>query len=281
MFIPANGRDKAITGYKKYDVITMGKELIYKREDDVATITLNREEALNALNTPVLTQLKTVLADIEADESLRAIVITGAGNRAFCAGADVHEIKDMSPIEARDWSLWVQSVISYLEQIGKPVIARINGFCLGGGLELAMACDFRIASDNSIFGLPEINLGIIPGGGGTQRLARLIGKTKAMEMLMTGEPIDAKEALALRLVNQVVPVAELDAAVDSVLNKLRAKSRLTLRTIKLAVNNGLEMDLERALRYEAESFGSAVSTSDAKEGLQAFIEKRKPVFKGE
>ncbi len=261
-------------------MIEMGKEVLYKRRDDVATITLNREDALNALNTPLLRQLRALLADVEADESVRAIVITGAGDRAFCAGADVHELKDMSPIRARDWSLWVQSVISYLEQLSKPVIARINGYCLGGGLELAMACDFRIASDSSVFGLPEVNLGIIPGGGGTQRLARLVGRTKAMEMLMTGEPIDAKEALMLRLVNQVVPVAELDAAVDTVLNKLRTKSRLALRTLKLAVNNGLEMDLERALRYEAECFGSAISTHDAKEGLQAFIDKRKPVFKG-
>ncbi len=280
MFIPVDGRDKAIAGYKECDVIEMGKEVLYKRRDDVATITLNREDALNALNTPLLRQLRALLADIEADESVRAIVITGAGDRAFCAGADVHELKDMSPVGARDWSLWVHSVISYLEQLSKPVIARINGFCLGGGLELAMACDFRIASDSSIFGLPEVNLGIIPGGGGTQRLARLVGRTKAIEMLMTGEPIDAKEALMLRLVNQVVPVAELDAAVDTVLNKLRTKSRLALRTLKLVVNNGLEMDLERALRYESECFGSAISTHDAKEGLQAFIDKRKPVFKG-
>ena len=259
----------------------MGEEVLYARRGGVAAITLNRERALNSLNTALLEKLRAALEDAESDGTVRSIVITGAGNRAFCVGADVKELKDKSQVEARDLSLRFQDLTNYMERLGKPIIARINGFCLGGGLELAMACDFRIASDNSVFGLPEVNLGIIPGGGATQRLTRLIGKTKAMEMLMTGEQIDAEEALRLGLVNRVVPANELDTAVDALLNELKAKSALTLGILKRAVNNGLKMSLERALSYEAECFGSALASRDAKEGLQAFIEKRKPEFRGE
>ena len=280
MFTPFNGCDKETAGHKEYDV-KMEEEVLYTRREGVATITLNREKALNSLNTALLEKLRAALEDAESDVMVRAIVITGAGNRAFCAGADVKEVKDKSHIEARDWSLWFQNITNYMERLRKPIIARINGFCLGGGLELAMACDFRIASDNSVFGQPEVNLGIIPGGGGTQRLTRLIGKPKAMEMLMTGEQIEAEEALRLGLVNRIVPARELDAAVDALVNELKTKSALTLGILKLAVNNGLEMSLERALSYEAECFGSAVASGDAKEGMRAFIEKRKPEFKGE
>jgi len=261
----------------------MGEEVLYAKHEreGVAAITLNRERALNSLNTALLEKLRAALEDAESDGTVRAIVITGAGSRAFCAGADVKELKDKSQAEAKDLSLWFQDITNYMERLRKPIIARINGFCLGGGLELAMACDFRIASDNSIFGLPEVNLGIIPGGGATQRLTRLIGKTKAMEMLMTGEQIDAEEALRLGLVNRVVPANELDTAVNALLSELQAKSALTLGILKLVVNNGLKMSFERALSYEAECFGSALASRDAKEGLQAFIEKRKPEFRGE
>jgi len=261
----------------------MGEEVLYAKHEreGVAAITLNRERALNSLNTALLEKLRAALEDAESDGTVRSIVITGAGSRAFCAGADVKELKDKSQAEAKDLSLWFQDITNYMERLRKPIIARINGFCLGGGLELAMACDFRIASDNSVFGLPEVNLGIIPGGGATQRLTRLIGKTKAMEMLMTGEQIDAEEALRLGLVNRVVPANELDNAVDALLNELQAKSALTLGILKLVVNNGLKMSFERALSYEAECFGSALASRDAKEGLQAFIEKRKPEFRGE
>ena len=261
----------------------MGEEVLYAKHEreGVAAITLNRERALNSLNTALLEKLRAALEDAESDGTVRSIVITGAGSRAFCAGADVKELKDKSQAEAKDLSLWFQDITNYMERLRKPIIARINGFCLGGGLELAMACDFRIASDNSIFGLPEVNLGIIPGGGATQRLTRLIGKTKAMEMLMTGEQIDAEEALRLGLVNRVVPANELDTAVNALLSELQAKSALTLGILKLVVNNGLKMSFERALSYEAECFGSALASRDAKEGLQAFIEKRKPEFRGE
>ena len=261
--------------------MNIGEEVLYTKREGMAAIMLNRERALNSLNTALLEKLRAALEDAESDVTVRAIVITGAGSRAFCVGADVKELKDKSQAEAKDLSLWFQDITNYMERLRKPIIARINGFCLGGGLELAMACDFRIASDNSVFGLPEVNLGIIPGGGATQRLTRLIGKTKAMEMLMTGEQIDAEEALRLGLVNRVVPANELDTAVDALLNELQAKSALTLGILKLVVNNGLKMSFERALSYEAECFGSALASRDAKEGLQAFIEKRKPEFRGE
>ena len=254
--------------------------LLYEKHGKVATVTLNRPKALNALNTSVLKDLRDALVDAEADADIHVIVLTGAGDRAFCAGADIPELRDKSAIEARDWSLWVQEITSYMERLRKPILAKINGFCLGGGLELAMACDFRIATDKSLFGLPEVNLAIIPGGGGTQRLTRLIGKTKALELLMTGTQIDAEEALRLTLVNTVVPVDALDAAVVAVIKELNTKSAVTLGLLKLAVNNGLEMSLEQALYYEAECFGSALATEDSREGLKAFLDKRKAEFKG-
>ncbi len=256
------------------------KNLFYEKKENVATITLNRPKSLNALNTALLTELKDTLEDAEADAEVRVILITGAGEKAFCAGADVAEIRDKNPEEARAWSQWVQEILTFVEQMRKPVIAKIHGFCLGGGLELALACDFRIASEKAIFGMPEVNLAIIPGGGGTQRLPRLIGKTKALELLMAGEQIDASEALRLRLVNKVVPVDELDRAVDVLIKKLLSKSSVTLAILKDAVNKGIEMDLEHALQHEAECFESMLKTEDAQEGLKAFLEKRKPAFKG-
>lgn len=255
-------------------------EVVYEKRGEVATIVLNRDKALNALNTVLLTALRAALEDAEADAGIRVIVLTGAGNRAFCAGADITELQEKSAIEARDWSLWVQEIMNYMERLRKPILAKINGFCLGGGLELAMGCDFRIATEKSIFGLPEINLAIIPGGGGTQRLTRLIGKTKALELLMTGAQIEALEALQLKLVNEVVPEDKLDTAVDSYIEALVTKSAVTLGILKLAVNKGLEMSLEQALYYEAECFGSTLATEDGREGLIAFREKRKAKYRG-
>ncbi|MDI6885755.1 MAG: enoyl-CoA hydratase [archaeon] len=261
--------------------MTEGKKyLLYEKKENVATITLNRPKSLNALNTALLTELKDTLEDAEADAEVRVIVITGAGEKAFCAGADVAEIRDKNPEEACAWSQWVQGILTFIEQMRKSVIAKIHGFCLGGGLELALACDFRIASEKAIFGMPEVNLAIIPGGGGTQRLPRLIGKTKALELLMAGEQIDAAEAFRLTLVNNVVPAAELDNEVDELIKKLLSKSPVTLAILKDAVNKGIEMDLERALQHEAECFESVLKTEDAREGLKAFLEKRKPEFKG-
>jgi len=250
------------------------ENILYEKKEKVAEITLNRPKSLNALNTALLTELRAALEDAEADVEVRAIVITGAGEKAFCAGADIEELLEKSSDEASEWSRWVQGITTDMEKMRTPIIAKINGFCLGGGLELAMACDFRIASEKAVFGQPEVNLVIIPGSGGTQRLPRLIGKTKAMEMLMCGGQIDGEEALRLTLVNEVVPADELDEEVDELIKKLLSKSPVALGIIKDAVNRGLEMDLEHALQYEAECFGQALATEDARQGLKAFLEKR-------
>ena len=254
--------------------------IIYERKDKVATITLNRPKALNALSFALTAEMRDAFQDAENDDNINVIVLTGAGDRAFCAGADISELQQLSPIEARDYSLALQEHTRQMERIRKPVVAKINGLCLGGGLEVAMGCDLRIASDKARFGQPEVNLGVIPGAGGTQRLTRLVGKAKAMELDMLGDMIDAAEAYRLGLVNQVVPAEELDKAVDALMQKLLSKSSVILGTIKLAVNKGIEMDLDRALYYEAECFGSAFSTEDSKEGTKAFLEKRKAEFKG-
>jgi len=250
------------------------ENILYEKKEKVAEITLNRPKSLNALNTALLTELRAALEDAEADVEVRAIVITGAGEKAFCAGADIEELLEKSSDEASEWSRWVQGITTDMEKMRTPIIAKINGFCLGGGLELAMACDFRIASEKAVFGQPEVNLAIIPGSGGTQRLPRLIGKTKAMEMLMCGEHIDAEEAFRVALVNKVVPADKLDSEVDKLVKKLIAKSPVTLGILKAAVNRGIEMDLERALKYEAECFRHALATEDARQGLKAFLEKR-------
>jgi enoyl-CoA hydratase len=254
--------------------------MVYEKKGKVAAITINRPKVMNALNTQLAGEMRDALSDAEADENIRVIVITGAGDRAFCAGADIGELAVLGGIEARDFSLLAQSLTTQIERVRKPVVAKINGLCLGGGNEVAMSCDFRIASDKASFGQPEINLGIIPGMGGTQRLTRLIGRTKAIEMDMLGEMITAAEAHRLGLVNKVVPADELDKAVDELAEKLGSKGPVALGMVKLAVNNGMDMDLNRGLYYEAECFGAACGTEDAKEGTKAFMEKRKPEFKG-
>ena len=259
---------------KEYQLMT------YEKKGRVATITIHRPQVMNALNTQLASEMRVALADAEADTDIRAIVITGAGDRAFCAGVDIGELAVLGAIEARDFSLTAQKLTTQIESIRKPVIAKINGLCLGGGNEVAMSCDFRIASEKAVFGQPEINLGIIPGMGGTQRLTRLIGRTKAIEMNMLGEMIPAAEAHRLGLVNKVVLAAEFDKSVDELVEKLTAKAPVALGMVKLAVNNGIDMDLNRGLHYEAECFGAACGTEDAKEGTKAFIEKRKPEFKG-
>jgi enoyl-CoA hydratase len=254
--------------------------IIYEKKGKVATITLNRPQALNALSTALLTEVHDALEDAEKDGNIGVIVITGAGDRAFCAGADISEIQRLSAVGARDFSLSLHEHTRLMEKIKKPIIAKINGFCLGGGTEVAMSCDFRIASEKARFGQPEVNLGIIPGMGGTQRLTRLVGRTKAMEIDMLGEHIDANEAYRIGLLNKVVPHEELDKAVEEFTQKLLSKSSVVLGIIKLAINKGIEMDLDHALYYEAECFGSAAATEDSKEGAKAFLEKRKPEFKG-
>ena len=254
--------------------------IIYEKKERVANITFNRPQALNALNVASWAELDDALGDAEGDVNISAIVITGAGDRSFCAGADITEIQALTSVAARDFSLSLHEYTRHMERIKKPIIAKINGFCLGGGQEVAISCDFRIASDKARFGQPEVNLGIIPGAGGTQRLTRLVGRTKAMEIAMLGDVIDAHEAYRLGLLNKVVAAEELDEAVDEFVKKLLSKSSVVLGIIKLAINKGIEMDLDRALYYEAVCFSSARSTEDSVEGLKAFVEKRKAEFGG-
>jgi enoyl-CoA hydratase len=253
---------------------------VLEKKDEVATIILNRPAALNALNARLLSDFEGIVRDTAADPAVHALVITGAGEKAFCTGADLTELSKMTPGAAGALSRRIQRIFNDLEAMRKPVIAKINGFCLAAGLELALACDIRIAAATAVFGLPETTLGLIPGCGGTQRLPRLIGKTKALELLLTGERIDAAEAARLGLVNAVVPLNELDRAVNGLLTKLRSRSPVALGILKDAVNTGLELDLGQALEYEADCFEAAFQTEDAHEGLAAFVEKRKPEFVG-
>jgi enoyl-CoA hydratase len=252
------------------------KSLLVARKGAVATIILNRPHALNALNARLLHELEAALAELAADPEVRLLVITGAGSKAFCAGADLTELAAKTPEEGRALASWFQRVFNAVERMRKPVIAKIQGFCLAAGFELVMACDIRIAADTAVFGQPEVNLGMVPGAGGTKRLPRLIGKPKALELLMTGERIDAAEAARLGLINAVVPAEKLDQVVDEFVAKLLLKSPVALGIIKDTVTRGLELDLEQALAYEADQFGAALGTANAQAGLKAFAEKRKP-----
>ncbi len=256
------------------------KNIIYTREGKVATIAFNRPKALNALSMALLAEMSNAFKEAEQDDQVQVIILTGTGERAFCAGADLTEVKDLSAVEAIHYSLNVHNYTRQMEKIRKPIIAKINGFCLGGGAEIAMACDFRIASDKSKFGQPEIKLGVIPGGGGTQRMTRLVGKTMSMELNMLGEQIDAQEAYRLGLINRVVPEEILNRVVDEYVKKLLHLSPVVLGILKQVIHEGIEMDIDRALSHEAASFGAALSTEDAREGTTAFLEKRRPQFRG-
>jgi enoyl-CoA hydratase len=235
---------------------------------------------LNALNTVTVDQLRRAMLDFRQDESVRAIVVTGAGEKSFVAGADINELAVQTPTGGREHALAGQHVFDVIENLGKPVIAAINGFALGGGCELAMACTLRIAAATARLGQPEIALGLIPGYAGTQRLARLVGKGRAMEMILTGAPITADEALRIGLVTRVVPAAELMAEARKLAAQLAMSAPIAMRYIINAINNGIEMPFAEACQYEATLFGLVASTDDMREGTAAFLEKRKPVFRG-
>ena len=254
--------------------------LLVQREAGVAVLTVQRPQRLNALDARTLDELRQAALDFQQDDSIRCVIVTGAGDRAFVAGADIAELAKDTSDGARGRALRGQQTFDLIEQLGKPVIAAVNGFALGGGCELAMACTLRLASADARFGQPEINLGLIPGFGGTQRLARLVGKTKAMEMILTGTPIGAEEALAIGLVNRVVPAAELMSEARTLAEELAAKPPVALRYALEAVNRGLEMPFNEACRLEAALFGLVTTTEDMKEGTAAFLEKRKPGFRG-
>jgi enoyl-CoA hydratase len=245
----------------------------------VATVTVNRPRALNALSFDTLREMEEAFASLEGDAAIKAIILTGAGQKAFVAGGDISAMENMSPMEARHFALLAQKLMNGIERCRKPVIAAVNGYALGGGCELAMCCDLRLASETARFGQPEINLGIIPGWAGTQRLPRLIGKGRALELLFTGEMIDADEAHRIGLVNRVVAAGELLEEARKLAQRIAAKGQVAIRLIKDAVHNGMEMDSARAIVYEAELFALCFSTEDQKEGMNAFLNKRPAQFR--
>jgi enoyl-CoA hydratase len=254
--------------------------LLLERDGAIAVVTINRPAVLNALDFRTLDELRRAVLDLKEDASARAIVLTGAGDKSFVAGADINELAVQTPTTGRDHALAGQHVFDLIENLGKPVIAAVNGYALGGGCELAMACTLRIAADTARFGQPEINLGIIPGYAGTQRLPRLVGKGKAMEMILTGAPITAADAERIGLVNRVVPAADLMTAARRLAATLAAQAPVAVRYIISAINKGLEMPFAEAEVFEATLFGLVAATDDMREGTSAFLDKRKPAFQG-
>ena len=250
--------------------------LLEKTEAGVAVLTVNRPKSLNALNTAVLKELDQALSELAADAAVRAVVLTGSGEKAFVAGADISEMAEMSPAAAREFSRLGSGVFRSIEELRKPVIAAVNGYALGGGLELALACDFIYASDNARLGLPETTLGVIPGFGGTRRLAARCGAARAREMIFTGRPLDAAKAAACGLVNEVFPQAELLKAASAAAGKIAANGPLAVAAAKDAVDNGAGNP-----EYEPALFSLLFATADQREGMKAFTEKRKADFKGE
>jgi len=254
--------------------------LLLERDGAVAIVTINRPRVLNALNTQTIDELRRMILDLKHDDAVRVMILTGAGEKAFVAGADINELAVQTPTGGREHALKGQHVFDLIENMGKPVIAAINGYALGGGCELAMACTLRLAADSARLGQPEISLGLIPGYAGTQRLPRLVGRGKAMEMMLTGAPITAEEALRIGLVSRVVAAAELMAEARQLAAQLAAHAPIALRYIINAVNKGSDMPFADACQYEATLFGLVASTDDMKEGTAAFLEKRKPEFRG-
>ena len=246
----------------------------------VALLTINRPKVLNALNRQTLDELRRAVLELGHDSACRVIVITGAGERSFVAGADINELAAQDATTARELALTGQHVFDVIENLGKPVIAAVNGFALGGGCELAMACTLRLAADTARFGQPEIALGVIPGYGGTQRLTRLVGKGRAAEIMLTGTPISATEAERIGLVNRVIPAAELLTEARRLAQTLAAQPPIAVRYILSAINKGAEMSQAEACVFEATLFGLAFGTEDMREGTRAFLEKRKAEFKG-
>jgi enoyl-CoA hydratase len=249
-------------------------------KDGVATLTVNRPEKLNALNDHVVSQLLGAATLLKGDDLVRGVIVTGAGTKGFIAGADIGDLAKQGVLDGRQRALAGQAMLRAFETMGKPVIAAVNGYALGGGCELAMACHIRIASENARFGQPEVKLGIIPGYGGTQRLPRIVGKGNALHLLLTGETIDAQEALRIGLVSKVVPQDKLLAEAEQTMRTILANGPVAVKLVIEAVHRGLEMTLDEGLELEADAFGLAAATDDMKEGLTAFLEKRPAKFQG-
>lgn len=257
----------------------MSNDLLRVTENEgIVRLVIERPKALNALNSAVLHELDDVLAGLERREDLRALLITGAGDKAFVAGADIAEMRDKTPEQARRFASEALGVLKRLERLPVPVVALVNGFCLGGGCELVLACDWAVASDNAVFGQPEVLLGVIPGFGGTQRLPRRVGPAMALDLITTGRKIDAREALRIGLVNRVMPQAELDAYAEELAKQLAGNGPQAVRSAKQAVHDGMDQDLDTALALETGLFALGFAGDEQREGMSAFVEKRKPNF---
>lgn len=256
------------------------ENVLYEKKNAIAYVTLNRPKVLNALNKALIAELKAAFEDSRVDSSVRGVILTGAGDKAFAAGADVSEIVNDTPLDAGEKTRFGQAVTVLIENLGKPVIAAVNGFALGGGCELSMACTIRIAAENAKFGLPEVKLGIMPGYGGTQRLSRLVGKGLALQLILSGGMISAQEAYRIGLVNEVVPNAELIERAEAILNQIGANAPQSVKFVLEAVNKGLETSLAEGLLIEASLFGILAATEDKKEGTSAFLAKRAAKFQG-
>jgi len=254
--------------------------VLYEKRGAVAHVTVNRPNVLNALNTPTWADLRIAFEDARDDAAVRGVILTGAGNKAFIAGADISELNKASALDAERASRFGQEVLDLIENLGKPVIAAVNGFALGGGCETAMACTIRIAVDTAKFGQPEVTLGFVPGGGGTQRLPRLVGKGRALQMILSAEMISAQEAYRIGLVNEIVPAADLFTRAEEILRKIASNAPMAVKFALTAVNRGLQMNQGEGLLLEASYFGLCAGTEDKKEGTSAFLEKRAPQFHG-
>ena len=256
------------------------ENVLYEKKDSIAYVTLNRPKVLNALNKKTWADLRTAFEAARDDAAVRGVILTGAGDKAFIAGADISELANVSAVEAEESSTFGQEVLNLVENLGKPVIAAINGFALGGGCETAMACTIRVASEHAKFGQPEVKLGLIPGGGGTQRMPRLVGKGRALQIILSGEIISAQEAYRIGLVNEVVPAADVITRAEAILKQIFSNAPIAVKYSLEAVNKGLETSMAEGLSLEASLFGLCAGTEDKREGTQAFLQKRAPQFQG-
>jgi enoyl-CoA hydratase/carnithine racemase len=256
------------------------KNVLYEKKGDIAYVTVNRPKVLNALNTPTWSDLRTAFEAARDDIEVRGVILTGTGDKAFIAGADISELAKLTAFEAEQSSRFGQEVLDLIENLGKPVVAAINGFALGGGCETAMACTIRIAVESAKFGQPEVKLGLVPGGGGTQRLPRLVGKGRALQLILSGKMIGAQEAYRIGLVNEVVPPADLIPHAEEILKQIAANAPIAVKLALEATHKGMETSQDQGLRLEASYFGLCAATEDKKEGTTAFIEKRAPQFHG-
>jgi enoyl-CoA hydratase len=256
------------------------ENVLYEKRDAIAYVTINRPKVLNALSLATWADLRVAFEDAREDAAVRGVIVTGAGDKAFVAGADISELAHFTAVEAEQSSRAGQGVLDLVEALGKPVVAAVNGFALGGGCETALACTIRIAAEHAKFGLPEVKLGLLPGGGGTQRLPRVVGKGRALQLILTGGMIDAQEAWRIGLANEVVPAADLMSRAEAVLKQIAANAPLSVRYALEAVNKGLEAGLAEGLALEASVFGLCAGTEDKREGTGAFLAKRAPQFHG-